>query len=114
MELSCNPCSQVIDNTTKPKTTSFFPLQKLKGNQPVSKTAAMHLVHQEEESPEREEEDKPKDPDHIDGVTEELMVHLAWTVKDTQVEEKCCYHCSSPSTSSAIAQWWEPPRRICS
>ena len=32
MELSQNPCSQVIDNTAKPKTTSFFPLQKLKGN----------------------------------------------------------------------------------
>ena len=24
------------------------------------------------------------------------MVHLAWAVKDTQVEEKHCYHCSSP------------------
>ena len=38
MELSQNPWSQVIDNTAKPKTISFFPLQKLKGNQPVSKT----------------------------------------------------------------------------
>ena len=49
MELSQNPCSQVIDNTTKPKTTSFFPLWKLKGNQPVSKMATMHLAHLEEE-----------------------------------------------------------------
>ena len=32
MELSQNPCSLVIDNTAKPKTTSFFPLWKLKGN----------------------------------------------------------------------------------
>ena len=23
------------------------------------------------------------------------MVHLARAVKDTQVDEKCCYHCSS-------------------
>ena len=53
MELSWNPWSQVIDNIAKPKTTSFFPLQKLKGNQPVSKTATVHLVHLEEESAER-------------------------------------------------------------
>ena len=24
------------------------------------------------------------------------MVHLAWAVKDAQVEKKHCYHCSSP------------------
>ena len=86
----------MIDNTTKPKTTSFFPLQKLKGNQPVSKMATVHLVHVEEESAERDEEVEIEDPDSTDGVTEEFMVHLAWAVKDTQVEEKCCYHCSSP------------------
>ena len=96
MELSQNPWSQVIDNTTKPKTTSFFPLQKLKGNQPVSKTATMHLAHLEEESAKRDEEVEIEDPDSIDGVTKEFMVHLAWAMKDTQVEEKCCYHCSSP------------------
>ena len=96
MELFQNPHSQVIDNTTKPKTTSIFPLQKLMGNQPVSKLATMCLAHLEEESAEREEEDKTKDPDSINGVTEEFMVHLAWAVKDAQVEEKCCYHCSSP------------------
>ena len=96
MELSRNPHSQVIDNNTKPKSTSFFPLWKLKGNQPVSKMATMHLAHLEEESTEREEEDKTEDPDGIDGVMEEFMVHLAWAVKDAQVEEKCCYHRSSP------------------
>ena len=96
MELSPNPHSQVIDNTTKPKTTSFFPLQKLKGNQPVSKTAVMHLVHLDEESTKREEGDKSKDPDGIDRVTKEFMVCLAWAVKDAQVEEKHCYHSSSP------------------
>ena len=82
--------------TTKPKTTSFFPLQKLKGNQPVSKMTTMQLAHLEEESPKRDEEVEIRDPDGIDGVTEEFMVHLAWTVKDAQVEEKCCYHCNSP------------------
>ena len=96
MELSQNPHSQAIDNTPKPQTTSFFPLQKLKGNQPVSKMATMHLAHLEEESAERGEEDETEDPDSFNGVTEEFMVCLAWTVKDAQVEEKCCYHCSSP------------------
>ena len=96
MELSWNPCSQVIDNTAKPKGTSFFLLQKLKGNQPVSKTATMCLAHLEEESTGREEEDETEDPDGIIRVTEEFMVHLACTVKDAKVEEKHCYHCSSP------------------
>ena len=95
MELSQNPHGQVIDNTTKPKVTSFFPLQKLKGNQPVSKMAAMHLVHLEEESPKREEEDETEEPDGINRVMEEFMVHLAQAMKDAQVEEKHCYNCSS-------------------
>ena len=104
MELSCNPCSQAIGNTAKPKSTSFFPLQKLKGNQPLSKTTAVHLAHLEEESPKGEEEDKPQDPDGIDRVMEEFMVHLAWAMKDAQVEEKCCYHCRP-------LRWkWQCPR----
>ena len=91
-----------MDNAAKPKTTSFFPLQKLKGNQPVPKMAAMCWVHLEEESTERDEEVESKDPDSIDGVTEEFMVCLTRAVKDAQMEEKHCYHCGSPpSTLSA-------------
>ena len=86
----------MVDNIAKPKTTSFFPLQKLKGNQPVSKVATMCPAHLEDESAERDEEVETEDPDSIDRVTEEFMVHLAWAVKDAKVEEKCCYHCSSP------------------
>ena len=96
MALSQNLWSQAMDNITKPKTTSFFPLWKLKGNQPVSKTATVCLVHLEEESTKGDKEMEIKDPDGINGVTEESMVHLAWAMKDAQVEEKCCYHCSSP------------------
>ena len=96
IELSQNPQNQVINNTAKPKTTSFFPLWKIKGNQPVSKMAAMHLVHLGEECTKRDKEVEIEDPDSIDGFTEEFMMHLVWTVKDAQVEEKCCYHCSSP------------------
>ena len=96
MEVSQNPWSQAVDNPAKPKTTNFFPLQKLKGNQPVSKMATVCLVHLEEESTERDEVVEIKDPDSINRVTEEFMVHLTWAVKDAQVEKKCCYHCSSP------------------
>ena len=49
------------------------------------------------------EEDAGKDKDEesdnlggIKGVTEEFVVHLARAIKDTQVEEKNYYHCSSP------------------
>ena len=96
MELSWNPHGQVIDNTAMPDATSFFLLWKIKGNQPVSKMATVHLAHLEEESSKREEEEEIKDPDGINGVTEEFMVHLAWAMGDAQVEEKCCHHCSSP------------------
>ena len=27
---------------------------------------------------------------------EEFMIQLARVVKDAQIDEKCCYHCSSP------------------
>ena len=36
-----------------------------------------------------------KDPNGIDGITEEFMVHLVRAMKDAQNEEKHCYHCSS-------------------
>ena len=96
MELSRNPQIQVVDNAAKPKPTSFFPLQKLKGNQPIPKMAAMHLVHLEEENTKGDKEVEGENPDSIDRVIEEFMVCLVRAVKDAQVEEKCCYHCSSP------------------
>ena len=95
MELSWSPQNQAIDNTIKSKTTSFFPLQKIKGNQWVPKTATVHLAHLEEESTEKDGEVESEDPDSIDGVTEEFMVYVVRAVKDTQVDEKLCYHCSS-------------------
>ena len=95
MELSQSPQNQVIDNIAKPKATSFFPLWKLKGNQPVPKRAAMCLAHLEEESAKRDKEVESKGPDSIDGVMEEFMVHLVRAMKDAQVDEENCYHCSS-------------------
>ena len=95
MELSWSPSTQATDNTPKPCATSYFPLPKLKGNQPVPKAPAVHLVHLDEEGTRGDEDKGSNDPDRIDGVTEEFMVHLARAVKDAQTEEKCCYHCSS-------------------
>ena len=87
--------SHTTNDTAKPKFTSFFPLQKLKGTQPVVKTAAVCLVHVEEESDKKGEGADSEDPNGIKGVTDEFMVHLTRAMKDAQKEEKCCYHCSS-------------------
>ena len=57
--------------------TSFFPLQKLKGTQPAPKTPAVHLAHLEEESAKGDKEVESEDPNGINRVTEESMVHLA-------------------------------------
>ena len=80
----------------KPRTTSFFPLRKLKGNQPLLKKPAICLAHLEEEEVDNGKDPESDDPGGIEGVTEEFMVQLARAVKDAQADEKCCYHCSSP------------------
>ena len=56
----------------------------------------MHLTQLEEEDTDDGECSEGDDPNGIGGVTEEFMVRLARAVKDAQVDEKCCYHCSSP------------------
>ena len=86
--------SQTADNQTKPKAMSFFPLQKLKGTQPV-KTPAVQVAHLEEDSADKEEGVKSDNPDGIDDMTEEFIMWLAQAVKEAQQDEKCCYHCSS-------------------
>ena len=96
MELSKNPRTQMTNNAPKPWATSFFPLWKLKGNQPTPKAPAMHLAHLEEGGTRRDKDEGSNDPDRINGVTEEFMVHLMRAVRDAQTEEKHCYHCSSP------------------
>ena len=87
-------CSQTTNNTAKPKMTSFFPLQKLKGIQPTE-NPAVRVVHLEDEGSDKEGGTESEDPDCIKGVTEEFIVHLARAVKDAQQEEKYCYLCSS-------------------
>ena len=88
--------TQTTNAPPQPRTTSFFPLRKLKGNQPLLKKPAVHLANLEEEDTSNNEDQENDDPDRIKGITEEFMVHLARAVKDAQADEKCCYHCSSP------------------
>ena len=57
---------------------------------------AMHFAHLEEEDTGSGKDKESNDPGGIKGVTKEFMVHLARAVKDAQVDEKHCYHCSSP------------------
>ena len=49
MELSQGLRTQTTDNPPKPRATSFFPLQKLNGNQPIMKMPTVHLAHLVEE-----------------------------------------------------------------
>ena len=96
IELSQSSRIQTVDGPSKPRTTSFFPLRKLKGNQPLSKKPAIHLAQLEEEDADDGEDPESDDPGGIEGVMEEFMIQLARVVKDAQTDEKCCYHCSSP------------------
>ena len=96
IELSRTSRTQTTDSPSKPRTTSFFPLRKLKGSQPFLKKPAICLAQLEEEDTDDGEEPESNNPDGIKGVTEEFMVQLARAVKDAQMGERCCCHCSSP------------------
>ena len=64
----------MTDGPSKPRTTSFFPLRKLKGNQPLSMKPTIHLAQLEEEDTDDGEDLESDDPDGLEGVTEESMV----------------------------------------
>ena len=96
IELSRSSRTQTADGLSKPRTTSFFPLRKLKGSQPFPKKPTICLAQLEEEDTDNGEDLESDNPDGIEGVMEEFMVQLARAVKDTQMDERCCYHCSSP------------------
>ena len=96
IELSWSPRAPATDGSSKSRATSFFPLRKLKGNQPFMKKPAMCLTQLEEEGTNDDKDPESNNPDGIEGVTKEFMVRLARVVKDTQADKKHCYHCSSP------------------
>ena len=88
-------CSHTAGSPAKPKATSFFPLRKLKGNQPT-KTPVVQLAHFDEEASDDEEGTDSKDPDGFNGCYGGIhgAPHQSH-VKYAQQDEKCCYHCSS-------------------
>ena len=96
MELSWGSRTQETDTPPKPRATSFFPLRKLKGNQPILKKPTVHLAHLEEEDASDNEDQESDDSGRIEGVMEEFMVCLARAIKDAQADKKHYYHCSSP------------------
>ena len=65
---------QAADGPSKPRTTSFFPLRKLKGSQPLSKKPAVHLTQLKEEDADNGEDPESDDHGGIKGVTEEYMI----------------------------------------
>ena len=71
IELSQSSRFQTTDGPSKPMTTSFFPLRKLKGNQPLSKKPAVHLAQLEEEDADDSEDLESNDPGGIEGLMEE-------------------------------------------
>ena len=95
IELSRSSRSQPTDGPSKPRTTSFFPLRKLKGSQLFPRKPAVWLAQLDEEDADDGKDPESNDLDGIKGVTEDFMVWLARAVKDTQMDEKYCYHCSS-------------------
>ena len=92
IELPQSSRIQAADGPSKLRTTSFFPLRKLKGNQPLSIKPTVCLAQLEEEEADNGKDLESDDPGGIKGVTKEFMVWLARAVKDAQVDE----HCSSP------------------
>ena len=94
MELSQRPQGQTTDNTAKSKATSFFPYKSLEG--PSQQLTHLPCAWQPGRGDCQEgQKVESEDPNGIDGVMEEFMVHLARAVKDTQIEERHCYHCDS-------------------
>ena len=74
IELSQSSRFQMTDGLSKPRTTRFFPLRKLKGNQPLSKKPTICLAQLEEEDADDGEDPGSDDPGGIEGVMEEFMV----------------------------------------
>ena len=80
-----------------PKTSScqFLPPAETQGQPAHLQMPVVLLAHLEEEDAGRDEDKEVNDLGGIERVTKEFMACLARTVKDTQAEEKHCYHCSS-------------------
>ena len=65
MELPQGPMTQATDTPPKPRATSFFPLRKFKGSQPILKEPTVHLAHLEEEDASDNKDQDSDDPSRI-------------------------------------------------
>ena len=74
IELSWGSRFQTTNGSSKPRTTSFFPLRKLKGSQPPSKKPTVHLAQLEEEDVDDSKDLESDNPNGLEGVMEEFMV----------------------------------------
>ena len=74
IELSQSSRIQTADGPSKPRTTSFFPLRKLMGNQPLSKKPTICLAQLKEEDADDGEDPESDDPGGIKVVMEEFMI----------------------------------------
>ena len=63
IELSRSSRSQLTDGLSKPRTTSFFPLRKLKGSQPFPKKPTVGLAQLDEEDADNGENPESDEPD---------------------------------------------------
>ena len=98
-----DPRTQTADGPPKPRTTSFFPLRKRKGNQPLLKKPAVHLAHLEEEDTGNDENPESDDPSGIKGVTEEFwFVWQGWWKTPKQMRNAVTI-VAAQNISSAIA-----------
>ena len=96
--------------TAKLKATSFFPLRKLKGNQPT-KTPAVWLAHLEEETTNDEEDADSEDPDGFGGMTEEFMVCLTEWWRMHSKKRNAATTAAAQIILSGIVCWWNQPER---
>ena len=74
IELSWGSRFQATNGHSKPRPTSFFPLRKLKGNQPPPKKPAVCLAQLEEEDADDSNNLESDNPNGLKGVMEEFMV----------------------------------------
>ena len=103
IELSQTSRTQTTDSPSQPRTTSLFPLRKLKGSQPFPKKPTIHLAQLEEEDAKDREELESDDPDGIEGVTEEFMVWLARACRTLRQMKGTAIIAASLNTLSIIA-----------
>ena len=104
-------CNWTADNQNKPKVTSFFPLWKLKGNQPI-KTPTVWVAQLEQDSADKEESAKSDNPNGIEGMMEEFIVHLAWAVKKLNRIRNTATIAAAQNILFVSAHWWSHPDQL--